>query len=240
MNNDGEVELSKQTLQASNNVQASVSDLFLDEFLKSAQTCIHTHTCNSPGPDFSHSHTCFHTHSHFIPPETENTDCYDSLHEKRNQELRVKRVPGNREAVRKYREKKKAQTVYLEEEVKKLRFLNTQLVKKVHKQAILEREVLRLISVLVTLKGKIDDEWGDFPFLKQSGFADDFKQNGCAVQSSCGFNPLANSSVQTRGMMRNGSEQMLGALERNCQSPGIDCQAKANGPPIVDRHKNHV
>ncbi|KAF0890100.1 hypothetical protein E2562_037670 [Oryza meyeriana var. granulata] len=48
---------------------------------------------------------------------------------------------GNREAVRKYRQKKKAHTAQLEEEVNKLRAINQQLVKRLQGQAALEAEV---------------------------------------------------------------------------------------------------
>ncbi|KAL2523354.1 Basic-leucine zipper transcription factor [Forsythia ovata] len=46
---------------------------------------------------------------------------------------------------------------YLEEEVKKLRFVNQQLIKKLQRQAILETEILRLMGLLLDLRGKVDN-----------------------------------------------------------------------------------
>lgn len=100
-----------------------------------------------------------------------------------------RRAYGNREAVRKYREKKKAHTAYLEEEVRKLRAVNEQMVKKVERQVVLEAEVMRLRGLLLKLRDKIiDSEPGTgsgFPFQKHCNSATLFKQGDCAgVQSS--------------------------------------------------------
>jgi len=62
--------------------------------------------------------------------------------------------------VRKYREKKKAHTAYLEEQVNHLRALNQQLVKRLQGQASLESEVVRLRSLLSEFRGRIDGEIG--------------------------------------------------------------------------------
>lgn len=110
-------------------------DTFVDEFLKNTRTCSQTHTCNPPGPDAAHTHTCYHTHTQVLPSEDD-----DGAKNKEHSvpRPRRRRPSRNREAVRKYREKKKAHTAYLEEEVKKLRLLNQQLVRKIQGQAILE------------------------------------------------------------------------------------------------------
>ncbi|KAI4382978.1 hypothetical protein MLD38_008865 [Melastoma candidum] len=71
---------------------------------------------------------------------------------------KAKSPSGNREAVRKYREKKKAHTAYLEEEVRKLRVVNQQLVMRLQVQATLEAEAARLRNVLIDLRSKIDGE----------------------------------------------------------------------------------
>lgn len=84
-----------------------------------------------------------------------------------------KRSCGNREAVRKYREKKKARTVYLEDEVKRLQSLNQQLLRKLQSQATVETEFIRLRTLVIEMQGKIDCELGGFSFQKQcngSGF----------------------------------------------------------------------
>lgn len=121
---DGEVGTSDQAV-----------DTFVDEFLKNTPTCTHTHTCNPPGPDAAHTHTCYHTHTQVLPSEDDDGAKNKGHSVPRPQRRRPSR---NREAVRKYREKKKAHTAYLEEEVKKLRLLNQQLVRKIQGQAILE------------------------------------------------------------------------------------------------------
>nr|GMC86415.1 basic leucine zipper 23-like [Ipomoea batatas] len=102
-----------------------------------------------------------------------------------------RRASGNREAVRKYREKKKAHTAYLEEEVRKLRAVNELMVKKVERQVGLEAEVMRLRGLLLKLRDKIiDSEPGSgFPFQKHCNSATLFKQGDCAGVQSSGKGP---------------------------------------------------
>lgn len=181
---DGEVELSDHVLLpdpgTSGSLQCSGSvDSLLDELLKNTRTCTHTHTCNPHGHDAIHTHTCYHTHTQVIASEEDdNPD---------NREHSRKRPAGNREAVRKYREKKKAHTAYLEEEVKKLHLLNQQLVRKIQRQAILEAEVSRLRSILVDLRGKIDTELGVFPFQNHCNTTTVLKEGDCGAQSTGGL-----------------------------------------------------
>lgn len=231
---DGEVELSDHALllnqEFSRNFHNSASvDSFLDEFLKNTKTCTHTHTCNPPGPDAAHTHTCYHTHTQVIASEEDNHS-----NSKENSVSKPRRSSGNREAVRKYREKKKAHTAYLEEEVKKLHTLNQQLVRKLQGQAILEAEFLRLRSLLADFRGKIDDELGVFPYQKQCNGVAILKEGDCGLQSNgeavglgcqaevpC-FHPQAGSSSHAG---TDGSEKMLSSTEGNCQPAVIDCQA---------------
>ncbi|XP_020584166.1 basic leucine zipper 23-like [Phalaenopsis equestris] len=72
----------------------------------------------------------------------------------------VRKSLRNKEAVRKYRAKKKAHAAYLEEEVKKLRFINQQLLRRLQGQAALENEISRLKSLLGDVHAKIDIELG--------------------------------------------------------------------------------
>ncbi|CAA0816575.1 Basic-leucine zipper (bZIP) transcription factor family protein [Striga hermonthica] len=137
------------TERSCGDIQASNS--FVDSvLLKSPQSCTHTHTCNPPGPGATHTHTCYHAHTHVIPSEQDRSPVSTSH-----------RPAGNREAVRKYREKKKAHAAYLEEEVKKLRRTNKLLMGKLQRQSVLEAEAARLRGILVNLRGKIDCELGD-------------------------------------------------------------------------------
>ncbi|CAI9260385.1 unnamed protein product [Lactuca saligna] len=76
------------------------------------------------------------------------------------------RPSGNREAVRKYREKKKARAASLEDEVVRLTALNQQLMRRVQSQVRLEAEVARQKCLLVDIRGRIDGEIGSFPYQK--------------------------------------------------------------------------
>ncbi|PKI62974.1 hypothetical protein CRG98_016613 [Punica granatum] len=178
---DGEVKLSDHILlpqpDSSTNFPNSASvDSFLEELLKNTRTCTHTHTCIPPGPDSSgHTHTCYHAHTRVLTSEEDES-------QRKPSSDKSKRPLGNREAVRKYREKKKAHTAYLEEEVKKLRALNQQLVRKLQGQAILEAEVVRLRGLLLDLRGKIDNELGVFPFQKPCTSTNTLKEGDCRVR----------------------------------------------------------
>ncbi|KAJ6346697.1 hypothetical protein OIU76_003392 [Salix suchowensis] len=240
---DGEVEPSNHVLLpnpgSSGSLQCSGSvDSLLDELLKNKRTCTHTHTCNPPGPDAIHTHTCYHTHTQVIASEEDdNPD---------NREHSRKRPAGNREAVRKYREKKKAHTAYLEEEVRKLRVLNQQLERKIQREAILEAEVLRLRSILVDLRGKIDTELGVFPFQNQCNTTTVLKEGDCGVQSTSGLMKLqcladlpcfhtqiVGSSLQ----VNNGrNENFMESWEGNCQPTVVDCQANTNNMANAKGH----
>ncbi|ONK78470.1 uncharacterized protein A4U43_C02F19110 [Asparagus officinalis] len=119
-------------LDISNQLLMSNSDLSnnIEEFLRNIKTCAHTQVLSASEGE-------------------------------REEEVKRPRKPlGNREAVRRYREKKKAHTAYLEEEVKKLRLVNQHLTRKLQGQAALEAEVVRLRSLLVDLRAKIDGELG--------------------------------------------------------------------------------
>ncbi|KAM1157952.1 hypothetical protein ACFX15_027974 [Malus domestica] len=236
---DGEVVTSDHALLPNPNSSSTFhgstyEDTFFDEFLKTARTCTHTHTCNPPGPDAAHTHTCYHTHTQILSSEdddgTKNKD--HSIPRPRR-----RRPSGNREAVRKYREKKKAHTAYLEEEVKKLQVLNQQLVRKLQGQAILEAERLRLRGLLLEFRGKIDTELGVFPFGNQCNSNTYFEDSQCNLQSSVGamglrcqtdlrcFCPPVGSSVQASIGARGETTVPSGG---NCQPAVIDCRANTN------------
>jgi hypothetical protein len=130
-----------------------------DDFLNNSQT----HSCDPPTPSTSpamHTHACLHTHAQMIAIGGEDDDAKEDS-------SRPRRPLGNREAVRRYREKKKARATFLEEEVKKLRATNQQLLTRLQSHAALEAEVVRLRSLLLDVRSKIDAEVGGFPFPKQ-------------------------------------------------------------------------
>lgn len=176
---DGELEFSNQELLPSANIgevpSSGSMDSFFDELLREAHACTHTHTCNPPGPDLSHTHTCYHVHTKILPPTSEeksgnNDDSAES--EEHKSKKRGRERGGNREAVRKYRQKKKAHAASLEDEVLKLRTINQQLLKRLQGQAALEAEIARLKCLLVDIRGRIEGEIGSFPYQRPVKSAD--------------------------------------------------------------------
>uniref|UniRef100_A0A0E0F9B4 RRM domain-containing protein n=1 Tax=Oryza meridionalis TaxID=40149 RepID=A0A0E0F9B4_9ORYZ len=137
----------------------------LDDFLPSIRTtCTHTHTCNPPGPSAApHTHTCYHTHTRVFSSDD------DSCGGDKAKPKKGRKPLGNREAVRKYRQKKKAHTAHLEEEVKRLRAINQQLVKRLQGQAAFEAEVARLRTSLVDVRSRINGALGSYPLQAQCG-----------------------------------------------------------------------
>lgn len=186
---DGEVDFSTQEAFGGTNL-----DEFLDELLTDDHACTHTHTCNPPGPDSSHTHTCFHVHTKIVPAASESGKANSDDTAESTDKKPKKRSRGNREAVRKYREKKKARTASLEDEVVKLRALNQQLLKRLQGQTALEAEIARLKCLLVDIRGRIEGEIGSFPYKKTSsvnlsnanvmggGIGDSYVINPCNVQ----------------------------------------------------------
>lgn len=166
---DGELDFSTHDVFSSPNMgeipSSSSMDSFFDELLKDTHACTHTHTCNPPGPDYSHTHTCFHVHTKIVSgPDEDNVGTDDTAES--GEKKQKKRPLGNREAVRKYREKKKARAASLEDEVVRLRAVNQQLLKRLQGQAALETEVARLKCLLVDIRGRIEGEIGSFPYQK--------------------------------------------------------------------------
>ncbi|KAK4341242.1 hypothetical protein RND71_039743 [Anisodus tanguticus] len=166
---DGELEFSNQEMLSSSNFgefpDSSSMDSFFNDILKDTHACTHTHTCNPPGRDNSHTHTCYHVHTKIVPPLSEDKTASDDTAESSGKKGK-KRPLGNREAVRKYREKKKARAASLEDEVVRLRAINQQLMKRLQGQAVLEAEIARLKCLLVDIRGRIEGEIGSFPYQK--------------------------------------------------------------------------
>ena len=186
---DDGVDLPSQFLFPHPEMPGTFGDLLGDA---AAATCTHTHTCNPPGPSAAtHTHTCLHTHTHqLFAAGSEDDDA-----------ARPRRPLGNREAVRKYREKKKAHAAYLEEEVKKLRAANQQLQRRLQGHATLEAEVVRLRGLLFDVRAKIDAEAaGAFPFQKQ-----------CSVRSVACADPTL--------CFNNGNSEVGGACWEDSSGP---------------------
>ncbi|KAG1361959.1 Basic leucine zipper 23 [Cocos nucifera] len=192
---------------------------FFDESLKDVphHSCTHTHTCNHPGPNLSHTHTCFHAHTKILSAPVEETS--DSAEKSSSK----KRPIGNREAVRKYREKKKARTASLEDEVVQLRAFNQQLMKKLQGQAALEAEVTRLRCLLVDIRGRIEGEIGAFPYQRTARVGGDMISNapqgnslGAYMINSC--NVRCDDQINCmQPVMQGKGEDEDGALDgQNC------------------------
>lgn len=167
---DGELEFSNQEAFSNSNMPEfppsnCSMDSFFDELLRDSHACTHTHTCNPPGPENTHTHTCLHVHTKILPAQSDDKVSTDDTSESSGKKSK-KRPLGNREAVRKYREKKKAKAASLEDEVIRLRAVNNQLLKRLQGQAALEAEVTRLKCLLVDIRGRIEGEIGTFPYQK--------------------------------------------------------------------------
>ncbi|XP_022873082.1 basic leucine zipper 19-like [Olea europaea var. sylvestris] len=183
---DGELELSNQPLYSCSDLidlPSSCSMDGIEEFLNKTQACTHAHTCNTSGPDNSHTHTCYHVHTKIMPTQSDDQTPTDDTAESTEKKGK-KRPLGNREAVRKYREKKKARTASLEDEVVRLRALNSQLIKRVQGQAVLEAEIARLKCLLVDIRGRIEGEIGSFPYQKpvNTNLQGAYVTNPCNIQ----------------------------------------------------------
>lgn len=140
-------------------------DSFLNDILKDdSHACTHTHTCNPPGPDTTHTHTCYHAHTKIVPAASDDDD--EDSAESADKNAKKHQATGNREAVRKYREKKKARVASLEDEVIRLRAVNQQLLKRVKGQDVLEAEIARLKCLLVDIRGRIEGEIWCFPYQR--------------------------------------------------------------------------
>lgn len=245
---DGELDFSNQELLSSTNIgeipSSGSMDSFFDELLKDTHACTHTHTCNPPGPDFTHTHTCFHVHTKIVPPSSEeksgnNDDCAES--EEQKTKKRGSDRGGNREAVRKYRQKKKAHTASLEDEVVKLRAMNQQLLKRLQSQTALEAEILRLKCLLVDIRGRIDGEIGSFPYqrpvksgdiyqnIASTSFPGSYVINPCNVQ--CG-DPIYCPHPAIDG--RSGEGAVLNGQDISaCDFENLNCMANM-GPALTE------
>ncbi|XP_057456541.1 basic leucine zipper 19-like [Lotus japonicus] len=245
---DGELDFSNHEVFSSPNIGGEIPssgsmDSFFDELLKDTHGCTHTHTCNPPGPDFSHTHTCYHVHTKIVPVTSEdqvnNTDDTAESAENGNgdnsgssgKKGSKKRPIGNKEAVRKYREKKKARAASLEDEVVKLRALNQHLMRKLQGQAVLEAEVARLKCLLVDIRGRIEGEIGSFPYQKSNNS----NMAGVNMPGSYVMNPC-NLQCEDRvyclqsedGRIAEGGASLNGDGFGGCEFEGIQCLAGQN------------
>ncbi|KAL8248413.1 hypothetical protein R6Q59_005281 [Mikania micrantha] len=251
---DEELDFSNREMFLGSNVgdipSSDSMNSFFDEIFNDTQACTHTHKCNPPGPDSSHTHTCYHVHTKILPAtsDDDNTPSTGSLKKTRN-----KKPPGNREAVRKYREKKKARAASLEDEVVRLRALNQQLMKRVQSQAGLEAEVGRLKCLLVDMRGRINGEIGSFPYQKQHpayqsvvnpNLADGFLLNSCNMQRNASMHhDLDVNDCETEVMQCLGNQGSMVGVFPECRAnhglvgvnPSSGAKTKRKGSRVTSR-----
>lgn len=203
------------------------------DVLGRTQACTHAHACNPSGPDKSHTHTCIHVHTQIMPSSSEGQEPSDDTAESVEKKSK-KRPSGNREAVRKYREKKKARAASLEDEVVRLRALNQQLMKRLQGQAVLEAEITRLKCLLVDIRGRIEGEIGSFPYQKPA-------KNGDIYQNIANPNLPSTYVMNPCNMQRNdplyclhpGSENALnGQGPGDCGFDNLQCLGNQNPGPM--------
>ncbi|XP_022860299.1 basic leucine zipper 23-like [Olea europaea var. sylvestris] len=193
------------------------------------QACTHAHACNTAGPDNSHTHTCYHIHTQVMPATSEVPSPSDDTAE--SVERKPKRRPlGNREAVRKYREKKKARAASLEDEVIRLRTLNQQLMKRLQGQALLEAEIARLKCLLVDIRGRIEGEIGAFPYQKPHKSGDVYQYLVNASPGTYVMNPCNTQQNNQLHCLHSGSEgaALNGQSFSDCGFDNLQCLGYEN------------
>ncbi|KAF8095911.1 hypothetical protein N665_0320s0039 [Sinapis alba] len=251
---DGELEFSNQEVFSTSDVNGlppttCSMDTFFDGLLMDSNAaCTHTHTCNPTGPENTHTHTCFHVHTKILPEDSDEKVSTDDTAESCGKKG-DKRPLGNREAVRKYREKKKAKAASLEDEVARLTAVNHQLVKRLQSQAALEAEVSRLKCLLVDLRGRIDGEIGCFPYQKPNipSFSH-MMMDPCNVecgdevyclQDGYGGSVQGGVSINEQGLSGCGFDQSQCVANQNLVDNGNGSFNSANVPASSKRKGGH-
>ncbi|CAH8391846.1 unnamed protein product [Eruca vesicaria subsp. sativa] len=220
---DGELEFSTHELEFP--PSSSSMDSFLEELLQDSHACTHTHTCNPPGPENTHTHTCLHVHTKILPAQSDDKETTDDTSESSEKKSSKKRPLGNREAVRKYREKKKAKAASLEDEVMRLRAVNNQLMKRLQGQAALEAEVTRLKCLLVDIRGRIEGEIGAFPYQNPAAANASFSYRMQPCNMPCDVDNLYCLQNGNGG----GGALMNGQGMNGCEFEQLQCLGNQNG-----------
>ncbi|MCL7042358.1 hypothetical protein MKW94_030897 [Papaver nudicaule] len=134
-------------------------------------------------PELPHTPNDIRFDTKTVPVEDKSTteDTYESV-SKRSK----KRPPGNKESVRKYRERKKARQALTEDELIKMRIVNQQLLKRLQGLVALEQQIARFKCLLVDIRGRIKGELGSFPYQKPTNGNGVIPQNMPQPSSSVG------------------------------------------------------
>jgi hypothetical protein len=173
-------------------------------------------------------------HTKILPP-AEDKVVSDDTAESTDKKSK-KRSSGNREAVRKYRERKKAKAASLEDEVKHLRALNQQLLKRMQGQAALEAEVARLKCLLVDIRGRIEGEIGSFPYQKSANNVNLANPNipGSLVMNPCNIQCDGQIYCQRPVLDSKGGEgaPLNGQGFSSCEIENLQCMEYQNSGMI--------
>ncbi|KAI3853670.1 hypothetical protein MKW98_025187 [Papaver atlanticum] len=168
---DGELDFSNQALKNMEHqfFSSCVMDSFFDDMLDDTHTRTCTNTSNQSEqdtlqiPELPRSPNYIHFLTQNPPVEEKTTaeDTDESVDKKSK-----KRPHGNRESVRKYRERKKARQASIEDELNRMRIVNQQLLKRMQGLVALEQEIARFKCLLVDIRGRIKGELGSLPYQK--------------------------------------------------------------------------
>ncbi|XP_026438013.1 basic leucine zipper 19-like [Papaver somniferum] len=165
---DGEFDFSNQVLKNMEHQLTSscaMDSCFFNDILDHTHGSNHTNSTSNQTeqgmPELPHSQNYINFSTKNLPAAekntTEGTDESDDNKPK-------KRQHGNRESVRKYRERKKARQASIEDELNRMRIVNQQLLKRMQGLVSLEQEVARFKCLLVDIRGRIKGELGSFPY----------------------------------------------------------------------------
>ncbi|MCL7032491.1 hypothetical protein MKW94_020140 [Papaver nudicaule] len=184
---DGKLDILNQALKNMEHqlMSSCATDCFFDDILDDTHASIHT---NKPeqgvpqNPELAHSPNCIHFGTRTLLVEENTTEDTDESVDKRSK----KRPPGNKESVRRYRERKKARQAATENELIKMRIVNQQLVKRLQGLIALEEQVARFKCLLVEIRGRIKGQLGSFPHQNPTNGMGVVRQNMPQPSTSVG------------------------------------------------------
>ncbi|KAI3880123.1 hypothetical protein MKX03_037559 [Papaver bracteatum] len=206
---DGESDFSNQVLKNMEHhlLSSSAMDSFLEYMLDDTHASNHTNNSNqhelgksqnlelpySPNYIPFGAKTLIHVEDKTTTEETDESD------DKKSE----KRPHGNRESVRKYRERKKARQASIEDELNRMRIVNQQLFKRLQGLVALEQEVERFKCLLVDIRGRIKGELGSFPYQNPTNGNGVIPQNMPRPSTSAGVCEVNQCDHQYPGLDNN-------------------------------------
>ncbi|KAI3853675.1 hypothetical protein MKW98_025192 [Papaver atlanticum] len=202
---DGKLDFSNQVLKNMEHqlMSSCALDSFFSDMLDDTHASNHANQREqgmSQNLELPHSPNYIPFDTKNLPPEekttTEETDESDGKKSK-------KRPHGNRESVRKYREKKKARQASIEDELNRMRIVNQQLLKRLQVLVALEQELARFKCLLVEIRGRIKGELGSFPYQNPTNGNGVIPQNMPRPSTSAGVCEVNQCDHQYPGLDNN-------------------------------------